>query len=66
LAKNHLKKIREKLMISQTELARKDKVSAVTIARIESGMSCRLETMRKILTGLGRKLSDKDKIFPND
>ena len=53
-------------MMSQAELARKAKVSAITIGRIENGMSCRLETMRKIIHGLGKKLSDKDEIFPGD
>jgi len=66
LAKNYVKKFREELMMSQAELARKAKVSAITIGRIEKGMPCRLETMRKIITGLGKKLSDKDKIFPSD
>ena len=62
---NNLKKLRRELMMSKAELARKAKVSAVTIARIENGMPCRLETMRKVIIGLGKKLSDKDKIFPN-
>ncbi len=51
-------------MMSKTELAREAKVSPITIARIENGMSCRLETMRKIIINLGKKLSDKDMIFP--
>jgi len=66
LAKNYLKKFREELMMSQAELARKAKVSPITIGRIENGMSCRLETMRKIIHGLGKKLSDRDEIFPSD
>jgi predicted transcriptional regulator len=61
---NNLKKFREELMMSKTELARKATVSPITIARIENGMPCRLETMRKIIIGLGKKLSDKDMIFP--
>jgi predicted transcriptional regulator len=61
---NNLKKFREELMMSKTELARKAKVSPITIARIEDGMPCRLDTMRKIIIGLGKKLSDKDMIFP--
>jgi DNA-binding XRE family transcriptional regulator len=61
---NNLKKIREELMMSKTELARESKVSPITIARIENGMPCRLETMRKIIISLGKKLSDKDMIFP--
>jgi len=53
-------------MMSKAELARKAKVSPITIARIENGMSCRLETMRKIIKGLGKKISDRDEIFPKD
>jgi len=60
---NHLKKIRESLLMSKTELARKAAVSPITIARIEKGMPCRLETQRKIILALGFDLSDKDKIF---
>jgi predicted transcriptional regulator len=51
-------------MMSKTELAREANVSPITIARIENGMPCRLGTMRKIIIGLGKKLSDKDMIFP--
>ena len=63
---NLLKKIRESLMMSKSELSRKANVSPITIARIEKGFTCRLETKRKIIKALGYKLSDKDKIFPED
>lgn len=63
---NNLKKFREEIMLSKAELARKAKISSITIDRIENGMPCRLETMRKIIHGLGKKLSDKNEIFPND
>jgi DNA-binding XRE family transcriptional regulator len=63
---NNLKKFRRELMMSKTELARKANVSPITITRIENGMPCRLETMRKIIIGLDKKLSDKDMIFPNN
>jgi DNA-binding XRE family transcriptional regulator len=63
---NNLKKFREELMMSKTELAREANVSPITIARIENGMPCRLETMRKIIISLGKKLSDKDMIFPGN
>lgn len=49
--------------MSKAELSRKANVSPVTIARIEEGMPCRMETKRKILLALGLKLSDKDKLF---
>ena len=55
--------IRESLMMSKAELARKAKVSTVTIDRIEKGKPCRLETKRKIILALGFKLSEKEKIF---
>lgn len=60
---NRVKKIRESLLMSKTELARQANVSPITIARIEKGMPCRLETQRKIILALGFKLSDKKKIF---
>jgi len=60
---NSLKKIRESLLMSKSELAREANVSPITITRIEQGMPCRMETKRKILLALGFKLSDKNKIF---
>jgi len=62
--KNNVKKIREDLLISKSELARKAGISVLTIARIEKGMSCRVATKRKIIIALGHELTDKDKIFP--
>ena len=62
---NRVRKIRESLLMSKTELARKANVSPITIARIEKGMPCRLETQRKIILALGFNLSDKKKIFGN-
>ena len=63
MGKNSLKKIRESLLMSKAELSRKANVSPVTIARIEQGYPCRMETERKIILALGFKLSEKDKIF---
>lgn len=63
MAKNSLKKIRESMLMSKAELARKANVSPITIDRIEKGLPCRMETKRKIILALNYKLSDKDKIF---
>jgi DNA-binding XRE family transcriptional regulator len=63
MGKNSLSKVRESLLMSKAELARKANVSPITIARIERGETCRVETKRKILLALGYKLSDKNKIF---
>lgn len=62
--RNNVKKIREKHLISKTELSRRAKVSPITIDRIEKGYSCRVETKRKIIKALGYKLSERTKIFP--
>lgn len=61
---NNVRKIREELLMSKAELGRKAGLSALTIDRVESGMSCRMDTMRKIILALGLKLSDRDKVFP--
>ena len=63
MSPNTLKEIRESLLVSKAELARKAKVSPITISRIEKGLPCRMETKRKILLALELQLSDKDKIF---
>jgi len=63
MSPNRLKKIRESLMMSKAELSRKAGISPITITRIENGMPCRMETMRKILLALGYKISDKNKVF---
>ena len=66
MTQNAVKKIREGLLMSKAELARKAGVSPLTIDRVERGMSCRMETKRKIILALGHDLSDKYKIFPKD
>ncbi len=63
MGRNSLKEIRESLLMSKSELARKANISPITITRIEKGMKCRMETKRKILLALGFGLSDKKKIF---
>jgi len=64
LDQNAVRKIREKLLVSKAELARKAGVSPITIDRVENGMACRMETKRKIIFALGLNLSDKEKVFP--
>jgi DNA-binding XRE family transcriptional regulator len=66
LIANRLKELRENRMISRSELARKARVSTLTIARIERGDPCRKDTKRKILAAFGLKPLEKDKIFPEN
>lgn len=65
-AKNMVQKIREEQLMSKAELARKAGLSALTIDRVEGGMSCRMDTKRKIILALGYKLSEKEKVFPEE
>jgi DNA-binding XRE family transcriptional regulator len=66
MAYNNLKKMREKLLMSKSELARKAGVSVLTIDRIEKNGECRMETKRKILLALGLSLDEKSKVFSDD
>ncbi len=53
-------------MMSKAELARKAGLSTLTIDRVEAGRPCRLDTKRKILLALGKRISDKDEIFDTE
>jgi DNA-binding XRE family transcriptional regulator len=63
MSKNSLKEIRESLMISKFELARKTDLSPKTITRIEQGLPCRIETKRKIIRTLGSINSDENEVM---
>jgi len=60
---NNVRKIREALMMSKAELARKAGLSTLTVDRVEAGKACRLDTKRKILHALGLKVSDRQSVF---
>jgi predicted transcriptional regulator len=62
---NNVRAIREQLLMSKSELARKAGVSVLTITRVEKGYDCRLETKRKILKALGYDVKDREKVFLN-
>lgn len=63
--RNNVKVLREELLMSKAELARRAEVSPITINRVESGEDCRLDTKRKIILALGKKLDEKAHVFPN-
>jgi DNA-binding XRE family transcriptional regulator len=66
VGQNAVKRLREELLLSKAELARKAGVSPLTIDRIERGKDCRMETKRKIILALGYNLNEKSKIFSGD
>ena len=65
MSDNHVKRIRESLLLTKAELARKAGISPLTVDRIEKGAPCRMSTMRKIILAFGLKLTDKERVFPS-
>ena len=63
MSMNSLREIRESFLISKAELAKMADISVLTLTRIEQGKPCRMQTKRKILSALGLKISDKNKVF---
>ena len=61
---NNVRTLREEILLSKAELARKAGVSPLTVDRIENGAECRLDTKRKIILALGKKLEEKAEVFP--
>jgi DNA-binding XRE family transcriptional regulator len=61
--KNNVRKLREDLLMSKAELARKAGLSALTVDRVEAGMPCRMDTKRKIILALGLQIRDKKQVF---
>src|SRR5512135_2499644 len=60
---NNVRTLREDLLLTNAELARKAGVSALTVTRVERGAECRVDTKRKIILALGLTPSGKDRVF---
>jgi DNA-binding XRE family transcriptional regulator len=60
---NNVRALREELLLTKAELARKAGISALTLARIEGGCDCRVDTKRKIIFALGLKPADRHRVF---
>jgi len=61
MSKSFPREIRESLMMSKAELARKANISPNTLTRVEQGRACRAETKRKIFLALGLNNAEKNK-----
>jgi len=64
--RGNFRQLRLDRMMSKAELARRAGVSTLTIDRIERGLSCRMDTKRKILEALGLKPQDRVMVFGDD
>jgi DNA-binding XRE family transcriptional regulator len=62
---NNVRTLREEILLSKAELARRAGISPLTVDRIEGGAECRLDTKRKIILALGKKLEEKQEVFPD-
>jgi predicted transcriptional regulator len=62
-APNNVQRLREEQLLTKAELARKAGVSALTVARLEAGQICRMDTKRKIILALGLTPVDRAKVF---
>ena len=60
---NNVQRLREDMLLSKAELARRAGVSVLTIDRVERGAPCRVDTKRKIILALGMTVTDRDKVF---
>ncbi len=60
---NNVQRLREELLLTKAELARKAGISALTVARVEAGLDCRVDTKRKIILALGLQPVDRGKVF---
>lgn len=61
---NHVRELREAMLMSKAELAQKAGISPLTVGRIERGEACRMATKRKIILALGLTLGDRERVFP--
>lgn len=60
---NNVRNLREAMMISKAELARRADLSIPTIDRVEKGYPCRMDTKRKIIFALGLSLEERERVF---
>lgn len=61
---NRVRVLRERLLLSQVQLARKAKVTLRTIHNIEKGLNCRMDTKRRIILAFGLRIEHKNYVFP--
>ena len=60
---NNVRSLREEMMISKAELAKRADLSIPTIDRVEKGYTCRMDTKRKIIIALGLSLNERERVF---
>lgn len=65
MVRNKVRAIRESLFMTQDQLAQRSGVSVRCVRYLEGGRTCKNDTKRKILKGLGRNFRDDvGEVFP--
>jgi len=62
---NRVKEIRKSRLMTQSQLADRAQLARRTVHSVEKGLSCRMDTKRKILIGLGLTFDDRELVFPD-
>ncbi len=60
---NRVRRLRLAQKLSKLELAQRAGISPLTVTRVEEGMPARIATRRKLVLGLGLKLSERRRVF---
>ncbi len=60
---NRVRALRERQLLTKAELARMAGISPLTLARIEGGSGCRVDTKRKIILALGLEPARAREVF---
>lgn len=61
--RNNVRQLRLAKKLNKSELAKRAGISPLTVSRVEKGTPARIATRRKILLGLGLKLSERRRVF---
>ncbi|MDG2334751.1 MAG: helix-turn-helix transcriptional regulator [Myxococcota bacterium] len=64
VVQNRVREIRKSRLMTQSQLANRAKLARRTVHSVEKGLSCRMDTKRKVLIGLGLTFEDRELVFP--
>jgi len=66
LVANHVRKFRQELLLTQSQLARRAGLSRRCVGYLEAGYGCHQETKRRILRALRVPFERRGEVFPPD
>ena len=63
IRQNRVRELRRRRLMTQEQLARRARISLRTVQSVEKGLTCRRDTVRKLLRGLGIPFEDWQAVF---